>query len=268
MAILRAKVSTGDRELAAGFRAAGFAVYDVFLSDLVRGKASLDDFQGLAPAPGFSYEDVFGAGKGVAMQFRENPVLWRQAERFFSRDDTFFWGTCNGCQIGAWMEVLGLPQVDGFPPLLLVRNKSGAFESRFSTVKILPSPSIFFKGMEGSRLGVWVAHGEGRVWLADEATKDYVKNNRLVTLAFVDGSGRLTEKYPYNPNGSHRGWTGFCDKTGRFSIMMPHLTDRAFLLRQWPWLPTEFRDLEASPWMKPLQNAYEWCIDKKMRKAA
>jgi phosphoribosylformylglycinamidine synthase len=260
VAILRAKVSTGDRELAAGFRAAGFAVFDVHMSDLSTGKASLDEFQGLAPAPGFSYEDVFGAGKGVAMQFWSNPILQRQAENFFARNNTFFWGTCNGSQEGAWMEVLGLPRVDGFPPLLFVRNESGGFESRFSTVEILPSPSIFFQGMEGSRLGVWVSHGEGRVWLADKSTEEYVRQNGLMTLAFVDGQGERTERYPFNPNGSIGGWTGFCDKTGRFNIMMPHLTDRAFLLRQWPWLPPEFRDLKASPWMRPLQNAYDWCV--------
>jgi len=260
VAILRAKVSTGDRELSAGFRAAGFAVYDVHMSDLSKGKANLEDFQGLAPAPGFSNEDAFGAGKGVAMQVKLNPQMAVQFENFFARDNTFFFGACNGCQIGAWLEVLGLPRVNDNPSLLFVRNESRAFESRFPTVEILPSPSIFFHGMEGSRLGVWVAHGEGRVWLADKATENYIRRHLLTTLAYVDPCGKHTERYPFNPSGSLEGWTGFCDKTGRFNIMMPHLTDRAFLLRQWPWLPKEFRELEAAPWMKPLQNAYDWCV--------
>ena len=268
VAILRAKVSTGDRELAAGFRAAGFAVYDVHVNDFRSGKTSLDFFQVLAPAPGFANEDVFGAGKGVAMMFKWNPDLRQQAERFFARPDTFFVGKCNGAQIGAWMEVLGLPQVKGFPPLLFVRNESGQFESRFSTLGVQPSPSVLFQGMEGSMLGAWVDHGEGDVWLADEATEDYILENNLVTLVFVDEKGRPTEKYPYNPNGSKRGWTGFCDKTGRHNVMMPHLFDRAFLLRQWPWLPEEFKNLEASPWMKPLQNLYDACVKAKLQRAA
>ncbi len=268
VAILRARVSTGDRELAEGFRQAGFSVTDVLIWDLKTGKATLDDFDILAIAPGFANEDVFGAGKGMAMQLLRNPLINKQVKRFFSRDNTLFWGMCNGAQAGAWLQVLGLPKVDGYPPLLFMRNESRDFESRFSTVKILPSPSIFFQGMEGSQLGVWVSHGEGRIWLADTSTKNFIRQKGLVTLAFIDGKGKQTERYPYNPNGSLEGWTGLCDVTGRFNIMMPHLTDRAFLLRQWPWLPPEFRNLEASPWMMPMQNAYDWCVSKRLKKVA
>ena len=120
--------------------------------------------------------------------------------------------------------------------------------------------------MEGSRLGAWVSHKEGQVWLADEATEKYIRDNNLITLVFVDNNGKPTMKYPFNPNGSLDGWIGFCDVTGRHNVMMPHLFDRAFLLRQWPWLPEEFKKLEASPWMKPLQNLYDACVRAKTQK--
>jgi phosphoribosylformylglycinamidine synthase len=232
VAVIRTKVSTGQRETAAGSMQY-FEPYDVHVSDLLAGKARLDDYSGIFMTPGFSFQDIFGAGKGFAMQFLRNPRLMDQFAEFKARKNTFFSGSCNGCQSGGWLEVLGLPQVNGYPPLLFVQNDSGDFEHRFVNLEILESPSVLFKGMVGSRIGAWVAHGEGKVWLADSKTENLIKKSNLVTLAYVDDKGKKTERYPFNTNGSINGWTGFCDETGRFNIMMPHPTDRSFMMRQW-----------------------------------
>ena len=258
VAIIRTKVSTGQRETAAGLMQY-FDPHDVHVSDLLTGKARLNDYLGIFKTPGFSFQDIFGAGKGFAMQFLRNPRLMDQFAEFKARKNTFFSGSCNGCQDGAWLEVLGLPQVNGYPPLLFVQNDSRDFEHRFVNLEILDSPSILFKGMAGSRIGAWVAHGEGKVWLADKETEKHIRNNHLVTMAYVDDQDRRTVRYPFNPNGSINGWTGFCDKTGRFNIYMPHLFDRSFLMRQWPWIPPEFKGLGSSPWVKSVQNLREWC---------
>jgi phosphoribosylformylglycinamidine synthase len=258
VAVIRTKVSTGQRETAAGLMRY-FNPYDIHISDLLNGKARLNDYLGIFLTPGFSFQDIFGAGKGFAMQFLRNPRLMDQFAEFMAHKNTFFSGSCNGCQAGGWLEVLGLPQVKGYPPLLFVQNDSRDFEHRFVNLEILESPSILFKGMAGSRIGAWVAHGEGKVWLANSETKNLVEESSLITLAYVDDKGRKTERYPFNPNGSINGWTGFCDKTGRFNIMMPHPTDRSFLMRQWAWIPPEFKGLDMAPWMRVNQNLREWC---------
>jgi len=258
VAVIRTKVSTGQRETAAGLMQY-FDPYEIHMSDLLTGRAHLNDYLGIFLTPGFSFQDIFGAGKGFAMQFLRNPRLMDQFAEFKARKNTFFSGSCNGCQAGGWLEVLGLPRVNGYPPLLFVQNDSGDFEHRFINLEILESPSILFKGMAGSRIGAWVAHGEGKVWLADSETKNLIGRNSLVTLAYIDDNGNKTVRYPFNPNGSINGWTGFCDVTGRFNIMMPHPTDRSFLMRQWAWIPPEFKGLESSPWMKVNQNLREWC---------
>lgn len=258
VAVIRTKVSTGQRETAAGLMKY-FKPFDVHMSDLNAGKAKLKDFLGIFLTPGFSFQDIFGAGKGFAMQFLRNPRIMDQFAEFMAKSNTFFNGNCNGCQAGGWLEVLGLPRVNDYPPLLFTRNDSGDFEHRFVTLEILESSSILFKGMAGSRIGAWVGHGEGKVWLANKETEKIVSKNHLVTLAYVDERGRRTERYPLNPNGSIHGWTGFCDQTGRFNIMMPHPTDRSFLMRQWAWIPPELKGMNLSPWNKVYQNLREWC---------
>jgi phosphoribosylformylglycinamidine synthase len=143
---------------------------------------------------------------------------------------------------------------------------SGRFESRWVTVKILESPAIMFKGMTDSTLGVWLAHGEGRLHFPDPTLMDEVITKKLVSVVFVDDEGevdgKISESYPFNPNGSPFGITGLCTRDGRHLAMMPH-PERAFLKWQWPWMPGYLSDgLKESPWIQMFQNAREWC-DKK-----
>ncbi len=144
-----------------------------------------------------------------------------------------------------------------------VQNSSGRFESRWVTVKIQESPAMMFKGMAGSRLGIWVAHGEGRLHFPDLGLMDEVMARKLVPLVFVDDEGRMdgkiSESYPLNPNGSPFGIAGLCTQDGRHLAMMPH-PERSFLKWQWPWMPSGLNDgLRESPWVQMFQNAREWC---------
>jgi phosphoribosylformylglycinamidine synthase len=263
VAVLRGKVTTGDREMAEALREAGHESTEVHLSDFKNGLVTLDKFQGLVIAPGFSHEDVFGAGKGFAMQILYDPRLSKQFTYFRARTDTWFMGCCNGCQVGAWLGMAPLNKLNYKRQPLFLKNESGVFESRPVVLGIQSSPSILFKGMEGSRFGSWVAHGEGRVWLPDESMEWWILEHDLVPLVYVDDYGEATDKYPFNPNGSTRGWAGLCDKSGRFTIMMPHPLDRSFKSWQWPWVPEKFRDLEVFPWQRAFQNAREWCDKQK-----
>ena len=120
---------------------------------------------------------------------------------------------------------------------------------------------MMLKGMEGSRLGVWVAHGEGRLFYPDESIKKVVMDENLAPLAYIDPFGNKTEQYPFNPNGSPGGITALCSNEGRHLAMMPH-PERCFRLWQWPWMPSSWNKLEASPWLQMFQNAREWCVKK------
>jgi phosphoribosylformylglycinamidine synthase len=139
-----------------------------------------------------------------------------------------------------------------------VRNLSGRFESRWSTVKVQNSPAMMLKGMEGLVFGIHVDHGEGRLLFPDPALFDKVKTGGLVPLIFVDDDGQATEKYPFNPNGSPEGVAGLCSADGRHLALMPH-PERVFLPWQAHYLPEEMKGLVVSPWMKMFQNAYQWC---------
>lgn len=260
VAVIRAKVTTGDREVTKALKETGHDPYDIHLSDLKSGRANLSQFQGIAIAPGFSYEDVFGAGKGVAFQLMHDPRIGPQLAEFRARSDTWFWGTCNGTQSGAWMGMAPFSELDYSKQPLFLRNKSGRFESRFVSLKINGGPSIMFKGMEETIFGSWVAHGEGQVWLPDMSWVSWIEENKLVTMVYVDDEGKPTTKYPFNPNGSINGWAGLCDLSGRFNIMMPHPIDRGFKLWQLPWVPPKYRHLRFSPWLQPLQNLCDWSI--------
>lgn len=258
VAILREEGSNGDREMAAAFCQAGFNVYDITMIDLISGNASLDNFQGLAFVGGFSRADVFGSGKSWAgfIRFR----LWEMFERFYNRLDTFSLGVCNGCQL---MALLGLVPWQGIPDAKqprFIQNLSGRFESRWASVKILPSPAIMLQGMEGSVLGVWVAHGEGRAYFPDEMILCEVFEKLLAPIRYTDDCHDITEKYPFNPNGSPRGITALCSPDGRHLAMMPH-PERTFLKWQWAYMPEEMKkNLPASPWMQMVINARNWCM--------
>lgn len=262
VAIIREEGSNGDREMASAFYQAGFEVWDVMMTDLLEERINLDDFKGIAFVGGFSYADVLDSAKGWAGVIRFNRKLYEQFERFYERADTFSLGVCNGCQLMAllgWIPWKGIE--DRLQPRF-VKNKSGRFESRFSTVKILPSPAIMLKGMENSILGIWIAHGEGRLYFPKAEIMDEVLRNNLAPMRFVDDEGQFTEKYPFNPNGSPLGITALCSPDGRHLAMMPH-PERTFLKWQWAYMPEDWkRDLTASPWLKMFQNARQWCENK------
>jgi phosphoribosylformylglycinamidine synthase len=139
-----------------------------------------------------------------------------------------------------------------------IQNTSGRFESRFSTVKILSGPSIMLRGMEGSILGIWVAHGEGRAYFPDKGIYEKVMAGGLAPVRYVDDAGSPTESYPFNPNGSPEGIAALCCPDGRHLSIMPH-PERAFLKWQWAWMPEEWKKgLRASPWLRMFQNARSW----------
>jgi phosphoribosylformylglycinamidine synthase len=263
VAILREEGSNGDREMTSAFYQAGFRPWDVTMTDLINGRITLDRFRGLVAVGGFSYADVPESAKGWAAATRFNEKLRKMFEDFYHRSDTFSLGVCNGCQFFAllgWVPWLGI--ADARQPRF-VQNVSGRFESRWVTVKILESPAIMFKEMIGSTLGIWVAHGEGKLRFPDVALMDEVRAKKLVPVVFVDDEGKMdgqiSQSYPFNPNGSPFGIAGLCTQDGRHLAMMPH-PERAFLKWQWPWMPASLcNGLEASPWIQMFQNAREWC---------
>jgi phosphoribosylformylglycinamidine synthase len=258
VAVIREEGSNGDREMSSAFHLAGFEVWDVMMTDLLAGRVTLDPFRGVAFVGGFSYADVLDSAKGWAATIRFNNKLWDQFERFYHRPDTFSLGVCNGCQLMAllgWVPWRGIE--DHLQPRF-IHNRSGRFESRFSTVSILRSPAVMFKGMEGSTLGIWVAHGEGLAYFPDREIFREAEYG-LAPVRYVDDEGGITERYPFNPNGSPAGIAGLCSPDGRHLAMMPH-PERTVLPWQWGWMPEQMkRSLAASPWLRMFQNAREWC---------
>jgi phosphoribosylformylglycinamidine synthase len=263
IAILREEGSNGDREMTSAFYQAGFRPWDVTMTDLISGRITLERFRGLVAVGGFSYADVPESAKGWAAAIRFNERLKDMFDEFYTRSDTFSLGVCNGCQLFAllgWVPWLGIS--DDKQPRF-VQNLSGRFESRWVTVKILESPAIMFKGMADATLGIWVAHGEGRLLFPDPTLMDEVRAKKLIPIVFVDDEGRsdgkISESYPFNPNGSPFGITGLCTQDGRHLAMMPH-PERAFLKWQWAWMPRYLNNgLKESPWIQMFQNARQWC---------
>jgi phosphoribosylformylglycinamidine synthase len=249
--------------MTSAFYQAGFRPWDITMADLIDGRITLERFRGLVTVGGFSYADVPESAKGWAAAIRFNERLRKMFDDFYNRSDTFTLGVCNGCQLFAllgWVPWLGIP--DPRQPRF-VRNLSGRFESRWVTVKISESPAIMLKGMADSILGIWVAHGEGRLQFPDPTLMDEVISKKLVPVVFVDDEGRVDGKisrsYPLNPNGSPFGIAGLCTPNGRHLAMMPH-PERAFLKWQWAWMSNDLNDrLKASPWIRMFQNAREWC---------
>lgn len=250
VAILREQGVNGHVEMAAAFDRAGFEAVDVHMSDLVAGHQTLDGFQGLAACGGFSYGDVFGAGRGWAAAILFNARARAQFEAFFHRPDTFGLGVCNGCQMLAQLKAI-IPGAAHWPSF--IRNRSEQFEARLVLVKVLPSPAILFADMAGSILPVPVAHGEGRAQF--EHDPQAVLEAGLVPLCYVDHHERCTEAFPFNPNGSPLGITGLTTVDGRFTIMMPH-PERGFRTVQYSWHPKEWG--EDGPWLRLFRNARRW----------
>ncbi|MEO8706835.1 MAG: phosphoribosylformylglycinamidine synthase subunit PurQ [Kofleriaceae bacterium] len=253
VAILREQGVNGQIEMAAAFTRAGFDAIDVHMTDLIEGRSDLSDVRGAVACGGFSFGDVLGAGRGWASTFRYNPRARDALATFAARTDTFLLGVCNGCQM---LAELG-DQLPGAAPWpRFVRNRSEQFEARLVLVNLEASPSIFFRGMAGSRIPIASAHGEGRAQL-DDAQLAALDNTGLVAARFVDGRGTTATTYPANPNGSPGGIAALTTPDGRFTIMMPH-PERVFRTVQMSWHPDDWAAHDDSPWMRMFYNARAW----------
>jgi len=248
IAILREQGVNSHVEMSYAMAQAGFDTFDVHMSDLQQGRARLSQFQGLVACGGFSYGDTLGAGEGWARSILFNPALAEAFAAFFNRPDTFALGVCNGCQMLAALAPL-IPGAEAWPKF--TRNKSEQFEARLSLVEVLDSPSLFFKGMAGSRLPIAVAHGEGYADFSQRGDANRVQR----AMRFVNHHGAATEAYPFNPNGSLGGLTAVTTADGRFTALMPH-PERVFRNVQMSWTPEERS--AHSPWMRMFGNARVW----------
>ena len=248
VAILREQGVNGQLEMAAAFERAGFAPVDVHMSDILAGRATLDEFRVLAACGGFSYGDVLGAGRGWAQAILGNPVAREQFQAFFARPDTLTLGVCNGCQMLSQLTGL-IPGTEHWPRF--VRNRSQQFEARLALVEVLHGPSHWLRGMAGARLPIVVAHGEGQAVFGTDTPAP-------AALRYVDGRGQVAARYPANPNGSPGGVTGFSSADGRVAIMMPH-PERLFRAVQHSWRPAGWG--EDGPWLQLFSNAYEWVTE-------
>jgi phosphoribosylformylglycinamidine synthase len=247
VAILREQGVNSQYEMAAAFMRAGFDTFDVHMSDLLDGRDSLGDYQGIVACGGFSFGDVLGAGGGWAKSILYHSRTRDQFAAFFARSDNFALGVCNGCQMLSHLREL-IPGTTYWPNFL--RNKSEQFEARLSLVEVLDNRSIFLKGMAGCRIPIATSHGEGRASFFN-ATDQAVAES-LVTLRYIDNYGNVAEKYPANPNGSAEAICGLTNEDGRVTIMMPH-PERVARTTQNSWHPDDWGDDGA--WMRIFRNA-------------
>ena len=247
VAVLREQGVNSQYEMAAAFMRAGFIAVDVHMSDLLSGRDSLDEYQGLVACGGFSFGDVLGAGGGWAKSILYHSRTRDQFAAFFERADTFALGVCNGCQMMSRLREL-IPGAENWPRF--ERNTSEQFEARLSLVEVLESPSLFLDGMAGSRMPIVTSHGEGRAVFADDAAR--YMSSYTVAMRYVDNYGQVADAYPANPNGSTDGICGLSNDDGRVTIMMPH-PERAAMTRQNSWHPDNWGNEGA--WMRMFRNA-------------
>ncbi len=243
-AVLREQGSNSEREMAYALHLAGFEVLDVHMTDLIEGRIDFQDVHFLAAVGGFSYSDVLGSAKGWAGSFLYNAKAKKTLDAFYTRSNTLSLGVCNGCQL--FME-LNLIHLQHHEKPKMQFNESGKFECQFTSVDILDSPSIMFQGLEGSRLGIWAAHGEGRFYLPENES-----HYPIVGKYFV-------HQYPRNPNGSDYNTAMLCSDDGRHLATMPHL-ERSTFPWNWPYYPNDRKTDKVSPWMMAFQNAYRWLL--------
>ncbi len=241
-AIIREKGVNGDREMAYALYLAGFDVKDIHMTDLINGREDLSDVQMIAFVGGFSNSDVLGSAKGWAGAFLYNTKAKQSLENFYARPDTLSLGVCNGCQL---MMELNLIYPDHPEKSKMLPNDSGKFESGFINVDIPANNSVMLKSLSGKRLGVWIAHGEGKF------SFPCYKDNYNIVMQYGQ------EEYPGNPNGSDFATAAVCSNDGRHLAMMPHI-ERAFLPWQWAHYPEKRRQDEVSPWIEAFVNARKW----------
>ncbi|KAH8891302.1 phosphoribosylformylglycinamidine synthase [Thozetella sp. PMI_491] len=256
VAILREQGVNGFAEMAFAFRAAGFEAVDVTVTDIIGGQ-SLAGFRGLAACGGFSYGDVLGAGQGWAQSILMNRDARNTFQTFFNRPDTFTLGVCNGCQMVSKLKEL-IPGSENWP--MFVQNTSQQFEARFSMVQIQENkPSVFLDGMNGSAFPIAVSHGEGRAQFSSPSALQTLGDDGLIPIRYVDNGLNVTEKYPFNPNGSPQGVAGVRSKDGRVLAMMPH-PERTILPDTASYVPPNLVESlgQFGPWIKLFRNARRW----------
>ncbi|SNS67742.1 phosphoribosylformylglycinamidine synthase [Belliella buryatensis] len=241
-AIIREKGVNGDREMAYSLWLAGFDVKDVHMTDLIAGRETLEDVQMIVFVGGFSNSDVLGSAKGWAGAFLYNEKAKQALDKFYARKDTLSLGVCNGCQL---MVELGLVTPDHDVKPKMLHNASHKFESAFVNVNIPENDTVMFKSLAGQRLGVWIAHGEGKFSLPKELSAYHVG----MTYAY--------EAYPGNPNGSDHAVAGIASADGRHLAIMPHI-ERSLKPWNWPHYPSERADEEITPWVEAFVNAFKW----------
>ena len=243
-AVIREQGSNSEREMAYALQLAGFEVIDVHMTDLITGRETLEDIQFIAAVGGFSNSDVLGSAKGWAGSFLYNEKAKISLDNFFKREDTLSIGVCNGCQLFVTLGLL-TPEHEEKPKML--HNESGKFECHFTAVNIKKSSAVMLKGLEGSRLGIWAAHGEGKFHFPKEEAAYQIP----ATYHF--------DSYPANPNGSDYNAAMLSSQDGRHLVMMPHL-ERSTFPWNWGYYPENHKD-KVSPWLMAFENAYDW-LDK------
>jgi phosphoribosylformylglycinamidine synthase len=240
-AIIREKGSNSEREMANAMYLAGFDVKDVHMTDLISGRETLEDIQFIGAVGGFSNSDVLGSAKGWAGAFKYNEKAKIALKKFFDRPDTLSVGICNGCQL--WME-LDLINPEHSEHGKMTYNDSQKHESAFTSVTIQKNNSVMLSSLEGSTLGVWISHGEGKFKLP------YEESNYNIVGKYAYNA------YPHNPNGSDFNTAMMCDRTGRHLVTMPHIERSTF---QWNWAHyPENRSDSVSPWLEGFVNARRW----------
>ncbi len=241
-AIIREKGVNGDREMAWMMHLAGFDVKDVHMTDLISGRETLEDIKLIVFVGGFSNSDVLGSAKGWAGAFIYNSLAKEALDKFYAREDTLSLGVCNGCQL---MIELGVVTPDHDQKPRMSHNASGKFESAFLNVEIKKNNSIMLKSLAGSKLGIWVAHGEGMFNLPKGESEYHIP------MKYSKSS------YPANPNGSDFDTAALCSEDGRHLVMMPHL-ERSTNPWNWAYYPWERKKDEITPWIEAFVNAREW----------
>jgi phosphoribosylformylglycinamidine synthase len=262
VAILREQGVNGQAEMAFAFSVAGFSPIDVHMTDILSGRVSLAGFAGLAACGGFSYGDVLGAGQGWAKSVLLHENTRQEFKNFFERKDTFALGVCNGCQFLSRLTDI-IPGAENWPTF--ERNLSEQYEARVCEVEVSDSPdktpSVFLHGMNGSKLPIVVAHGEGRAQFPSNgaATAQTLIEQGLVSVRYLDNYHKPTERYPFNPNGSPQGIAGVRTPDGRVLALMPH-PERTILKEASSYTPVnQSKDWgEFGPWVRMFKSARRW----------
>ena len=241
-AVIREQGSNSEREMAWCMHLAGMDVKDVHMTDLISGRETLEDVNMIVFVGGFANSDVLNSAKGWAGAFLYNERAKEALDRFYAREDTLSLGVCNGCQL---MAELGLITPDHEQKPRMLHNDSHKFESCFVNVEVQPTGSVLFDSMAGSRLGIWVAHGEGKFRLP------YEEERYRIPLKYA------YDQYPGNPNGSDYAAAAIVSADGRHLAMMPHI-ERSLRPWNWAYYPEERAADEVSPWIEAFVNARKW----------